>query len=91
MGRLVVGADVGLDLDDPADPWPVALLLDELRAEQPPGGRERRPGEDRPGRCAIERQANRRSGAVIEKVSTTSRGNRKPRTASTLGMMWSRR
>jgi len=41
----VVLADVGLDLDDPPDPPPVAVVTDEPPAEQGCGDLERRQRE----------------------------------------------
>jgi hypothetical protein len=59
--RAVLGADVGLDLDDPPDARRLAGLAvaDQVGAEQPAGGLERRAREQvaredrptRPGLC----------------------------------------
>jgi len=48
MRRLVVAADVGLDLDDATDPATRRIVPDEPRTDQAPRGLERRLREDRP-------------------------------------------
>jgi hypothetical protein len=48
VGRLVVLADVGLDLDDPSDPPAGGVVADQPRADEAACGLERRPREDGP-------------------------------------------
>jgi hypothetical protein len=46
--RPVVGADVRLELDDPADPPTGLIVTDEERAEEAPRRVEGRPRQERP-------------------------------------------
>ena len=66
MGGLVVGADVGLDLDDPARA-PCGPVADEAGPEQRPRRVEGRPGEDVP----VERDA--RDGRAQARAVVTPR------------------
>jgi hypothetical protein len=50
VGGAIVLPDVGLDLDDPADPPAGVVVPDQSCAEQRPSGLQRRRGE----RCAID-------------------------------------
>ena len=95
MRGEVVRPDVGLDLDDPADPS-LAVgaanridgvvgggrvgVADEERAEQPSGGVDRWTCQELPVEDPCAVQDGRN-------VSTTSGGNRKPKTDSSGGMI----
>jgi hypothetical protein len=48
VGRLVVLADVGLDLDDPSDPTARGVVADQPRADEGARGLEGRLREDGP-------------------------------------------
>jgi len=48
MRRLVVGADVRLDLDDPADPPTGRVVADQSLADEAARGLERGPRQDGP-------------------------------------------
>jgi hypothetical protein len=60
MGRLIVGADVGLYLDDPADAAPAAIRPDKARTEQRP----------RRGEGVLRQEAS------VERFDVRTRGNR---------------
>ncbi|MEP6638521.1 MAG: hypothetical protein ABJC39_04160 [Chloroflexota bacterium] len=48
MGRLVVAADVRLELDDPSDAAPGGVVADQSRTDQGSSGLERGPLEQGP-------------------------------------------
>lgn len=94
MGGEILGPDVGLDLDDPPDTslalgvGRVAIVrrMDEPRAEQAPGGLERRRRQPRP----VERAEVVRGQWALN-ASMTVCGKMKPKTTNTPGMMLSRK
>jgi len=82
VGRLVLDPDVRLELDDSAGSSAVRILPNELRADQVPGGVERRLGKNRAGDDrAVDQPGN---------MARTSGENRAPSRRRNAGMMCSR-